>query len=240
MTTLNIRLTDWIEQRLNEEAARENKTRSEVARDALTWYLTEIKKNALHGIPGRSARSIRQRKYLARRKINRRKNSCHWKTKHWTKLEANYPAICSTLNPAENGGSNPSRGQEIGKIRPVLVFQDNALTAIETPMIVILLLTTQVYPSFKQCRVTVTARHRLLRDVRSLSINREPLTAPDSGRGRWPFSAKRKWKLSNALSSAFAVCFITLYVHIKQFGASKPTNSVSILARLLGRALQGL
>ena len=71
MTTLNIRLTDWIEQRLNEEAARENKTRSEVARDALTWYLTEIKKNALHGIPGRSARSIRQRKYPARSKINR-------------------------------------------------------------------------------------------------------------------------------------------------------------------------
>ncbi len=44
MTTLNIRLTDRIEQRLNEEAARENKTRSEVARDALTWYLTEIEK----------------------------------------------------------------------------------------------------------------------------------------------------------------------------------------------------
>lgn len=44
MTTLNIRLTDWIEQRLNEEAARENKTRSEVACDALTWYLTEIEK----------------------------------------------------------------------------------------------------------------------------------------------------------------------------------------------------
>ena len=39
---------------------------------------------------------------------------------------------------------NPPRGQEIGKIRPVLVFQDNALTAIGTPMIIILPLTTQV------------------------------------------------------------------------------------------------
>ncbi|MDR4652111.1 MAG: ribbon-helix-helix domain-containing protein [Nitrosomonas sp.] len=44
MTTLNIRLTEQIEQRLSEEAERENKTRSEIARDALNWYLTEIEK----------------------------------------------------------------------------------------------------------------------------------------------------------------------------------------------------
>ncbi len=44
MTTLNIRLTGQIEQQLAEEARRENKTRSEIARDALTWYLTEIEK----------------------------------------------------------------------------------------------------------------------------------------------------------------------------------------------------
>ncbi len=44
MTMLNIRLTDQIEQQLAEEARRENKTRSEIARDALTWYLTEIEK----------------------------------------------------------------------------------------------------------------------------------------------------------------------------------------------------
>ncbi len=63
---------------------------------------------------------------------------------------------------------NPPRGQEIGKIRPVLVFQDNALTAIGTPMIIILPLTTQVYPEFKQWRITVTARHRLLRDCQAI------------------------------------------------------------------------
>lgn len=44
MTTLNIRLTDQIERQLAEEARRKNKTRSEIARDALTWYLTEIEK----------------------------------------------------------------------------------------------------------------------------------------------------------------------------------------------------
>lgn len=44
MSMLNIRLTDQIEQQLSEEALRENRTRSEIARDALAWYLTEIKK----------------------------------------------------------------------------------------------------------------------------------------------------------------------------------------------------
>jgi metal-responsive CopG/Arc/MetJ family transcriptional regulator len=44
MSMLNIRLTEQIEQQLAEEARRENKTRSEIARDALNWYLTEGEK----------------------------------------------------------------------------------------------------------------------------------------------------------------------------------------------------
>ena len=44
MSTLNLRLTDQIDQQLSEEAHRENRTRSEVAREALTWYLTEMEK----------------------------------------------------------------------------------------------------------------------------------------------------------------------------------------------------
>lgn len=44
MSMLNIRLTDQIEQQLSAEARRENRTRSEIARDALIWYLTEIEK----------------------------------------------------------------------------------------------------------------------------------------------------------------------------------------------------
>lgn len=44
MAILNIRLTDQLERQLSEEAQRENKTRSEIVRDALTWYLTEIEK----------------------------------------------------------------------------------------------------------------------------------------------------------------------------------------------------
>jgi mRNA interferase MazF len=57
----------------------------------------------------------------------------------------------------------PGRGGEIAKIRPVLVIQDDALTASGTPMVIVLPLTIQVYPTFKLWRVTVTPRDRLLK-----------------------------------------------------------------------------
>jgi len=58
---------------------------------------------------------------------------------------------------------NPARGREIAKIRPVLVIQDDALTASGTPMVVVLPLTTQVYPSFKRWRIMIESRDRLLK-----------------------------------------------------------------------------
>jgi mRNA interferase MazF len=56
---------------------------------------------------------------------------------------------------------NPSRGREIGKIRPVLVMQANELIDADLPMVVVLPLTTIVYPEFRLWRVTVPARDRL-------------------------------------------------------------------------------
>ncbi len=44
MAMLNILLTGQIEQQLAEEAQRENKTRAEIAHDALAWYLAEAEK----------------------------------------------------------------------------------------------------------------------------------------------------------------------------------------------------
>lgn len=57
---------------------------------------------------------------------------------------------------------NPGRGREISKIRPVLVIQEDALTASGTPMIVIVPLSTKVYPTFKKWRITIEPRGRLL------------------------------------------------------------------------------
>lgn len=105
---------------------------------------------------------------------------------------------------------NPPRGQEIGKIRPVLVFQDNALTAIETPMIVILPLTTQVYPSFKQWRVTVTARHRLLRDCQI--IVDQPRTLDRSRFGEGPLATLSEAEMEAVERAFLGVCGMLHYV----------------------------
>jgi mRNA interferase MazF len=59
---------------------------------------------------------------------------------------------------------NPSRGREIGKIRPVLIVQADELIDADTPMVVVLPLTTHVYPQFRLWRVTVPARDRLRDD----------------------------------------------------------------------------
>lgn len=56
---------------------------------------------------------------------------------------------------------NPARGREVGKIRPVLIMQADELIDADTPMVVVLPLTTHVYPEFRLWRVTVPARDRL-------------------------------------------------------------------------------
>jgi mRNA interferase MazF len=61
------------------------------------------------------------------------------------------------------GNLNPSRGREKGKVRPVLVIQSDELSEDITPMVVILPLSSQIYPAFKRLRVTLPARSRLLK-----------------------------------------------------------------------------
>jgi mRNA interferase MazF len=59
---------------------------------------------------------------------------------------------------------NPNRGREIGKVRPVLILQADELIAIGAATIVVLPLTTKIYPSFNRWRITIPARDRLLKD----------------------------------------------------------------------------
>lgn len=99
---------------------------------------------------------------------------------------------------------NPPRGQEIGKIRPVLVFQDDALTAIGTPMIIILPLTTQIYPAFKQWRVTITARHRLLKDCQV--IVDQPRTLDRSRLGEGPLATLSAEEMISVERAFLGVC----------------------------------
>jgi mRNA interferase MazF len=59
---------------------------------------------------------------------------------------------------------NPPRGRELGKLRPVVVMQADELIAGGSTMVIVLPLTTRVYPGFRRWRVTVSARDRLLKD----------------------------------------------------------------------------
>lgn len=78
---------------------------------------------------------------------------------------------------------NPPRGREIGKIRPVVIIQADELGADVTPMVVVLPLSTQVYPDFKRWRVTIPARGRLLRDCQVITDQPRTLDRARLGEG---------------------------------------------------------
>ena len=61
MANLSIRLPDELDQRLAEEANRESRPRSEVARDAIQWYLDEMKRRRFIGALVADARRLTER-----------------------------------------------------------------------------------------------------------------------------------------------------------------------------------
>lgn len=56
------------------------------------------------------------------------------------------------------GRLNPARGAEIGKTRPVLIMQEDALTASGSRTVIVLPLTTRVRPDYEPLHVTVPVR----------------------------------------------------------------------------------
>lgn len=113
---------------------------------------------------------------------------------------------------------NPPCGQEIGKIRLVLVFQENALTTLGTPMIIILPLTTQVYPAFKHWRIGVTARGRLLKDCQIIVDQPRTLNRSGFGEGSLAMLSEAEMETVERAFPVCAACFITLFIHVKQSG----------------------
>jgi mRNA interferase MazF len=59
---------------------------------------------------------------------------------------------------------NPNKGAEIGKLRPVVVMQDDAILASGLHTIITVPLTTQFRPAFEPMRIRITARDRLLKE----------------------------------------------------------------------------
>lgn len=98
---------------------------------------------------------------------------------------------------------NPSRGREIGKVRPVLIIQSDELGADITPMLVVLPLSTQVYPSFKRWRVTVSARDRLLKPCQA--VTDQPRALDRNRLGEGPLATLTAEEMSAVEKSLLAV-----------------------------------
>ncbi|MBS3965364.1 MAG: type II toxin-antitoxin system PemK/MazF family toxin [Methylomonas sp.] len=56
---------------------------------------------------------------------------------------------------------NPNKGGEIGKLRPVLILQDDAMIASGLPTFLIAPLTSQFRPALAPLRIPITPRDRL-------------------------------------------------------------------------------
>jgi len=78
---------------------------------------------------------------------------------------------------------NPPRGREIGKIRPAVIMQTDGLGRDITPMVVVLPMTTKVYPTFKIWRVQVPARDRLLKPCQVITDQPRTLDRACIGEG---------------------------------------------------------
>ncbi len=63
-----------------------------------------------------------------------------------------------------NGRLNPNRGAEVGKTRPVLLIQQDQLTAAGLPTLVVLPLTGQLRPGLDKLRYPIAARDGLRQD----------------------------------------------------------------------------
>jgi mRNA interferase MazF len=85
------------------------------------------------------------------------------------------------------GNLNPNRGAEVGKIRPVLVVQEDTLTLSGLPTVAVLPLTSQVRLNLQHLRVLIRARDRLLQDCQVMVD--QPRTLDKRRFGEGPLTA---------------------------------------------------
>ncbi len=104
---------------------------------------------------------------------------------------------------------NPNQGKEIGKTRPVLVLQANALTRAGLPTILVAPLSTQFRKGLEPLRVPISARDRLLIDS---WVCVEQLRALDAARfGEGPLACLSRAELQDVESAVLDVLGIALH-----------------------------
>lgn len=98
---------------------------------------------------------------------------------------------------------NPNKGSEIGKARPVVILQDDAILATGLPTVLAAPLTTQLRSDYEPLRIHITARDRLLKECHVMV---EQLRAIDRSRfGEGPLAVLDKDEMAAVERSLRAV-----------------------------------
>jgi mRNA interferase MazF len=105
---------------------------------------------------------------------------------------------------------SPSQSGEAGKIRPVLILQDDSLLQEDSDTCIILPLTSQVRPGLQHLRVTVPVRDRLLKE--SQVIVEKPMTLDRRRFGEGPLTALTTDEMTAVEYSLLAVMGMAAYL----------------------------
>lgn len=101
------------------------------------------------------------------------------------------------------GNLNPRRGQEVGKIRPVLVIQGDWLSAAQDRTVVVLPLTSNIDKAREPLRITLPARDALRED--SQVMVDQPRTLDRGRLGPEPLTELTAGEMSKVEESLLAV-----------------------------------
>lgn len=105
------------------------------------------------------------------------------------------------------GNLNPCRGQEVGKIRPVLVIQGDWLSAAQDRTVVVLPLTSNIRKTREPLRITLPARDALRED--SQVMVDQPRTLDRGRLGPEPLTELTAGEMSKVEESLLAVMGVT-------------------------------
>ena len=105
------------------------------------------------------------------------------------------------------GNLNPRRGQEVGKVRPVLVIQGDWLSAAQNRTVVVLPLTSDIRKAREPLRITLPARDALRED--SQVIVDQPRTLDRRRLGPEPLTELTAAEILKVEESLLAVTGIT-------------------------------
>ena len=98
---------------------------------------------------------------------------------------------------------NPNRGDEIGKIRPVVIVQGDWLSAMPSRTVVVLPLTSEVRKDVEPLRVTVSARGGLRAD--SQVVVEQPRTLDRRRLGEGPLTELTSEEMARVEENLLAV-----------------------------------